>query len=167
MAFFDKLTFWKKAPEQPLTFDNLPPLPGEEPRRGGRQGMGGEDFFGGQGGLEGGTGQDLGGGFGASRYGDQGGMGEMPATFKPGAAFQPVSPQQTFSSPSQFANLQQQPTQSFQGMQSSEIIASKNMEIISSKIDALSAQLESINQRLRNIERIALEEEKKEFQKRW
>ncbi|MBW2995605.1 hypothetical protein KY312_04590, partial [Candidatus Woesearchaeota archaeon] len=40
-------------------------------------------------------------------------------------------------------------------------MAAKNLEIISAKLDALRASIDSINQRLANIERIATEEKKK------
>ena len=52
------------------------------------------------------------------------------------------------------------PPQSFQAPQQ-EDIASKNMEIISSKLDFLKASLENINQRLTNLENIAKGEEQK------
>ena len=52
------------------------------------------------------------------------------------------------------------PPQSFQAPQQ-EDIASKNMEIISSKLDFLKASLENINQRLTNLENIARGEEQK------
>lgn len=38
-------------------------------------------------------------------------------------------------------------------------IVSKNLEVISSKIDALRAAIESLNQRVKNIERIAMREQ--------
>jgi len=50
---------------------------------------------------------------------------------------------------------------------SQEIIMNKNMEIISSKIDALTATLESINQRLSRIERIAEIEQQKTQERRY
>ena len=55
----------------------------------------------------------------------------------------------------------QQPQQNFQApaqqpsMSNDSYIASKNLEVISSKLDALRASIESINQRLANIEAIA------------
>ncbi|MFH1053522.1 MAG: hypothetical protein V1740_03850 [Candidatus Woesearchaeota archaeon] len=52
-------------------------------------------------------------------------------------------------------------------MSGPDIISSKNIEIVSSKIDALAAHLDSIDQRLRNIERVALQEEQKSYQRRW
>src|SRR3989338_3102113 len=50
-----------------------------------------------------------------------------------------------------------QPQPSFQqpSYQNDSYIASKNLEVISSKLDALRATMESINQRLANIEAIA------------
>lgn len=46
-------------------------------------------------------------------------------------------------------------------------IASKNLEVISSKLDALRASLESINQRLANIEAIARGEQEDNRRKRY
>ena len=48
-----------------------------------------------------------------------------------------------------------------------DIIMNKNMEIISSKIDALQASIENIGQRISNIERIAQLEQQRTVQKRY
>ena len=69
----------------------------------------------------------------------------------------------------------QQPQQSFQpapsfqqpSYQSDNYIASKNLEVISSKLDALRASLESVNQRLANIEAIARGEQEDTRRKRY
>ena len=42
-----------------------------------------------------------------------------------------------------------------------QYILKKDLEVISSKLDAIKAVLESLNQRIANIERIAMQEEKK------
>jgi len=47
------------------------------------------------------------------------------------------------------------------------VIIGKNIEILSSKMDALQASLESINQRLMNIERIAMREQQPSYSRRW
>ena len=53
-------------------------------------------------------------------------------------------------------------------MQSSEeYAANKNLEVISSKLDALKAAIESINQRLTNIEAIARGEVEDRHKRRW
>jgi len=52
-------------------------------------------------------------------------------------------------------------------MQGQEYTNSKNLEVISSKLDALRASLDSINQRLANIENIARSEEEQRYKKRW
>ena len=78
---------------------------------------------------------------------------------QPQQSFQkyPSFQQQNFQSPSfqppafPQPSFQQQPSYS----QSDSYIASKNLEVISSKLDALRASIESINQRLANIEAIA------------
>jgi len=69
----------------------------------------------------------------------------------------------------------QQPQQSFQpapslqqpSYQNDNYIASKNLEVISSKLDALRASLESVNQRLANIEAIARGEQEDTRRKRY
>ena len=60
-------------------------------------------------------------------------------------------------------NLQQEYQQPVQQMSDRDYINSKSLEVISSKLDALKAAIESINQRLANIEAIAKgeQEEKK------
>jgi len=58
--------------------------------------------------------------------------------------------------------FQQQPSLSNEGY-----IASKNLEVISSKLDALRASLESINQRLANIEAIARGEQEDTRRRRY
>jgi hypothetical protein len=71
------------------------------------------------------------------------------------------------------AGLQQQP--SFQpqppfqqpSLQGDSYINSKNLEVISSKLDALRASLESISQRLANIEAIARGEQEETRRKRY
>jgi len=70
-------------------------------------------------------------------------------------------PQQSFQPYHQ--NLQQEYQQPVQQMSDRDYINSKSLEVISSKLDALKAAIESINQRLANIEAIAKgeQEEKK------
>ena len=58
---------------------------------------------------------------------------------------------------------QQQPSYS----SNDNFIASKNLEVISSKLDALRASIESINQRLANIEAIARGEQEDTRRKRY
>ena len=71
------------------------------------------------------------------------GLEQQPQSFQKYPSFQP---QQSFQ-----PAFQQQPSYT----QNDPYIASKNLEVISSKLDALRASLESINQRLANIEAIA------------
>lgn len=59
------------------------------------------------------------------------------------------------------------PMQAAQPMHDPNYIISKNIEVISSKLDALQASLESINQRLINIERIAHGEQQQSHKYRW
>ena len=67
-----------------------------------------------------------------------------------------------------------QPSQSFQSSYqppsmgtNDSYIASKNFEVISSKLDALRASLDSINQRLANIESIARGEQEEQRRKKY
>ncbi|MBI2101112.1 hypothetical protein HYT53_00705 [Candidatus Woesearchaeota archaeon] len=87
-------------------------------------------------------------------------------------------------SPDLGMNIEQQPFQKYpslqqQGFQPSQpafqqpsvsndnFIASKNLEVISSKLDALRASIESINQRLANIEAIARGEQEDTRRRRY
>ncbi len=59
-----------------------------------------------------------------------------------------------------------QPQQSFQAQDPTYVLG-KNLEVISSKLDALRAAIESINQRLINLENIARGEEDRTNRYRW
>ncbi|MBI2659557.1 hypothetical protein HYX07_00155 [Candidatus Woesearchaeota archaeon] len=76
----------------------------------------------------------------------------------------PSFQQNNFPQPS----FQQQPAfQASQQPSSESYINSKNLEVISSKLDALRATMESINQRLANIEAIARGEQEDNRRKRY
>ena len=75
----------------------------------------------------------------------------------------PTSPQ----TPSGYSLEPSQPRQTFSMQDQHDIIMNKNMEIISSKIDALQATIENISQRISNIERIAQLEQQRTMQKRY
>ena len=64
-------------------------------------------------------------------------------------------------------SFQSQPAFQQASFQSDNYIASKNLEVISSKLDALRASLESINQRLANIESIARGEQEDSRKRRY
>ena len=143
MGILDKVMFWKKKDE----FADM--------------GLGGKDnlAFGdgcGQGGLPGqnaapgaGLGPDVGGrGFGS--YSQQ---YPQPQGFPQQQSF---SPQPSFSQP--------YPQPSYSPQQEVE---SKNLEIISSKLDALRASIESLNQRLANLEAIARGDEESSRRRRY
>ena len=104
-------------------------------------------------------GPDLGAGSAASDLGlgpSPGGM-ESPADLNLGLPSQPQQP-----SPQQPSFQQPQPSfqpQFQQPPQQQGFTAEKDLEIISSKLDALRAALDSINQRLANLEAIAKGEE--------
>ena len=77
-------------------------------------------------------------------------------------SFQQASPQQSSFQPSFGPPSYSQPQ-----MQSSDYTTSKNLEVISSKLDALRAAIDSINQRLANLEAIARGEEEQRYRRRW
>jgi len=52
-------------------------------------------------------------------------------------------------------------------MQSQDYAISKDLEVVSSKLDALRASLDSINQRLASLESIARGEEDDRYKRRW
>ena len=143
MGLFSKLAFWKKK-------DDLDDL--------------GKDL-----GLDKdiGMGKDLGLDMGAGPSPDLG-MGidtnqvqqpyqRYPSFQQPQQGFQPVP---SFQSQPVF---QQQPSYN----SNDNFIASKNLEVISSKLDALRASIESINQRLANIEAIARGEQEDTRRRRY
>ena len=90
-----------------------------------------------------------------------------------GMGIEPAQQQPYQKYPSfQQSGFQPQPSfqsQAFQqpSYQNDNYIASKNLEVISSKLDALRASLESINQRLANIEAIARGEQEDTRRKRY
>ena len=88
------------------------------------------------------------------------GMGIEPAS----------SPQQAFNKYPSFQQQSYQQQPAFQQpsyTSDSNYIASKNLEVISSKLDALRVSLESINQRLANIEAIARGEQEDTRRRRY
>lgn len=72
-------------------------------------------------------------------------------------------PQPNFQAPS----FQAQPAFQQPSLSNDSYIASKNLEVISSKLDALRVSLESINQRLANIEAIARGEQEDTRRRRY
>jgi hypothetical protein len=94
------------------------------------------------------------------------GMGlDMPAGQSQGQQpFQKYSSYQP--SPSFSAPQYQPPSQGFSGS-NDNYINSKNLEVISSKLDALRAALDAMNQRLANIEAIARGEQEEQKRRRY
>ncbi len=145
MGFFSKLMFWRH--EEP----EIPSLGGMG------QGMGQGSFpsFDSQ--------QDFAAGFGRDSTSGLGGTSDIGAW--PSAEPKPLNlgyPQQQMQQPSQQSPFQQSspryqeaPQQQFLPQQT----LSKDIEIISYKLDALKATIESVNQRLATLERIAKGEE--------
>ncbi len=85
---------------------------------------------------------------------------EPPAMQQPYPQMQPPSQQM----PPSFGNT---PNLNQPQMQSQDYAMSKNLEVVSSKLDALRAALDSINQRLANLEAIARGEEDNRYKRRW
>jgi len=157
MGIFDKVMFWKH--DMPDPSPDIGALPQESGLPMG-QGIGGPLDQGGSSITERGM-QNI----GASGLGGMGdttaGFGAQPTmggpTGPPGG-YEPVEPH---AAPSSFGQPQPIP-------QGSETYAlSKNIEVISSKIDALRAVLESLNQRIEHIEKIAEGEAEAHHKQAW
>lgn len=137
MAFFSRLAFWKRK-------DDLDDL--------------GKDL-----GLD----RDLGLGMGPSPDLGMGMEAQGQQPFQKYPSFQ-QQPQSFQSQPSfQPQNFQSQSFQQQPSYSNEDFMTSKNLEVISSKLDALRASLESINQRLANIEAIARGEQEDTRRKRY
>ena len=127
MGILDKLMFWKRKDE----FSEI--------------GLGDKDPF----------------GKNNLAFGDDFGMGqgaEQPGFGQQSFGQQPRYQQQFPQAPSQQPSFSPQQFQQYQPPRydySQQDMASKNIEIVSSKIDAMRASLDSINQRLANIEALA------------
>ena len=142
MGILDKLTFWKKKDD----FGDL-----------GKDLDLGKDF-----------GKDLGMDMNQGPSPDLGAglepMGQSSQAFQKYPSFQG---QQNFSNPS-FSQPYQQPVQpSYPSSASDPYIASKNLEIISSKLDALKASIDALSQRVANIESIARGEQEDQRRRRY
>ena len=103
-------------------------------------------------GLDLGLGPDLGAGTDLGQ-----GLSMQPPGSQPSIpSIQQPHQQPSFSAP----NMQPQ-------AQNQDYTTNKNLEVISSKLDALRASLDSINQRLVNLEGIARGEEQQRYRKKW
>src|SRR3989344_2935471 len=90
---------------------------------------------------------------------------DMPQTQQPFQKYPSFQGQQNFQPAYQPPSFQPQAQQnSFAG---DPYIASKNLEVISSKLDALKASIDAINQRVANIESIARGEQEGQRRKRY
>ena len=103
-------------------------------------------------------------------------MGQGPSPDL-GMGIEPLQPQQPFQKYPSFPQQQNFQAPSFQAPPSFQpsypspsndnYIASKNLEIISSKLDALKASIDSLGQRVANIEAIARGEQEEQRRKRY
>ena len=94
------------------------------------------------------------------------GMGLEPIqSQQPFQKYPSFPPQQNFQAP----NFQSPPAfqPSYPPASNDSYIASKNLEVISSKLDALKASIDSLNQRVANIEAIARGEQEEQRRKRY
>jgi len=80
---------------------------------------------------------------------------DMPQTQQPFQKYPSFQGQQNFSPQMQQPSYQPPFQPSYPNAASDPYIASKNLEVISSKLDALKASLDALNQRVANIESIA------------
>lgn len=141
MAIMDKLLFWRKK-EQPL---DLGLGGGRDLGLGADLGLGGD-----QTGI--GMAGDMGAGYGTEQFGADAGFGAQPNYSQQ----QPSAARQRQQSYQEGAGTIVSTNEPETHRRDTQIYAvEKNMEIISSKLDVLKVSLESINQRLANLERIA------------
>ena len=161
MGLLGKLMFWKKEPELPSF--------GEVGKESGFKGPGG---FG-----EAGFGKLGAGEPGAPEKGFELGLGKEPGLaemepgmpeIEPGYGGGPGLPQQAVQQPMQRRQLQPWPQQQAYGapmtpVQPAPSDYSKDIQILSSKLDALKASMDTINQRLANLERLATEAQKRRW----
>ena len=154
MAILDKLMFWKKKDAlgdfgkdlDMKGFDTgLPPGGADTGMKGLGQGNDNLGMPGANKGLEGAGDLGLPGM-------DKGPSGNFPIDRPQAPTGNMVPMQQPF---------QNQPAPIAPAPKEHEYMVSKDIEIISSKLDALRAAIESVNQRLANIERIAMGEQEK------
>ena len=92
------------------------------------------------------------------------GMESKPDPYS-GAGQNTPPPQQPAPSPQGFQPAYPQPAQPT--AQDQDYVNSKTLEVISSKLDALRASLDAINQRLANIENIAQGEQEEHHRRRY
>lgn len=147
MGIFDKLMFWKQ-PDEILTPNNAGldiQMPDLNNHNSGMPNMNNMDQQLGLNGMDSGLPPQ-----------EQSQNPMMPQAF---------GQQQSFQQSNSFQNSQ--PTQSFQQPASSDM--QKDIQILSLKLDAIKSTLDSLNQRVANIERIAENEQVKQTQtqKRW
>ena len=163
MGVLDKLAFWKQDDDDFSSF---------EKELGGGDPLGGSDDLGSRSGRPGNTGMGGmdNGGFGRDDPKDMGPPGLMST---PPSATPSMSQPGMHDLNSNYGGYTQPPKEAPKGFgehppvetgYKEERIA-KEMEVISSKLDTLKAMIESLNHRLVNIERVALDEENKG--KRW
>ena len=140
MGILDKLTFWKKKDD----FSDL-----------GKDLDLGKDF-----------GKDLGMDMNQGPSPDLG-SGLEPMQSQPFQKYPSFQGQQNLPNPS-FQQPYQQPAQpSYPSAANDPYIASKNLEVISSKLDALKASIDALNQRVANIESIARGEQEDQRRRRY
>ena len=139
MSVFDKLMFWKKEPEFSSSSE-LPPFPGES---------GGFDNT-----------LSRSDPFTSSPGFDQFGSGR--SNVEPSGYPAPPPSAPNFGSASSYPSSPVSSTSSHDNT-----IISKNIELVSAKIDALQAAIDSMNQRLVNIENIARGEQEEKKYRRW
>ena len=136
----DKLAFWKKKDD----FADIGKDLGID-----------KDF-----GMDSGPSPDLGLGM------DQGPSPQQPQQ-QPFQKYPSFNQSQGFSQPAYQPPQQFNSQPSFSSNDDSSFINSKNLEVISSKLDALKASVESMNQRLANIEAIARGEQEEQRKRRY
>ena len=169
MGFADKLMFWKKDKKDDFSDLGMGDI--------GKDTFGGSDPFAQQGAAPDADalGSPFGGTSGSDSFSTPAGFadrGVQPAQQPQQGmnSFSQQSQQSSFSGPSPSQPYAVSPSSTHASSDEDRhttYITNKNLEILSSKLDALRAAIDSMSQRLENIERIAYGEQEKKRYKEW
>lgn len=147
MSFLDKIMFWKKDPDFGVDLDKDFSL-GKEPDFGQQPDFGNTGL--------GPSAMDVSQNQGMQHYGQsQSGFGQQESSQFSQQAQYPGY--QDFSQPRSAPVIQHVP----EAREAQQVTYSKDLEVISAKLDAIKAVLESMNARIHNLERMARDQKEK------
>ncbi len=162
MAFLDKLMFWKKDKADTFTGGGDPFAGKDEPFGPGNDPFAAQQGFDSPSFAQGQPQQDADfAGFAQPMYQETMGQGSQQAFGQ--QQFPGANPSQPFSvsQPQPYAHARAND----EGHQS--YLTNKNLEVVQSKLDALRASIDSMSQRLENIERAAYQDREKPRYNKW